>query len=286
MNRYPMFNPQLLLSFVAICESNSFTRAAERVNLSQSTVSQQIRRLEEMLGKALFERSSHLVQLTEEGVKLLSYARRIIALNEEAHDALAGPWRDGVLRLGMPEDFTVPTVDLLASFNSQHPHLRLDVTSGLSADLQLAYREGELDLILVKQRRKQLPRAARPEPLLWLDSVVRPAIEQLPVPLAVFPLNGLYREELCQALDSLGIRWRISYSSASLAALAAASAAGLGVSLLPASCRLPSHRVLGAAERMPPVDDFELALFYRDNASAATLALAERLIEYCGLRRS
>ncbi|MEI5724832.1 MULTISPECIES: LysR family transcriptional regulator [unclassified Ensifer] len=285
MNRYPMFNPQLLLSFVAICESNSFTRAAERVNLSQSTVSQQIRRLEEMLGKALFERSSHQVQLTEEGVKLLSYARRIIALNEEAHDALAGPWRDGVLRLGMPEDFMVPTADLLASFNSQHPHLRLDVTSGLSADLQLAYRDGELDLILVKQRRKQQPRAARPEPLLWLDSLVRPAIEQVPVPLAVFPLNGLYRDELCQALDTLGIRWRISYSSASLAALAAASAAGLGVSLLPASCRLPSHRVLGAAERLPSVDDFELALFYRDDAGPAALALAERLIEYCELRR-
>jgi len=210
MNRYPMFNPQLLLSFVAICESNSFTRAAERVNLSQSTVSQQIRRLEEMLGKALFERSSHQVQLTEEGVKLLSYARRIIALNEEAHDALAGPWRDGVLRLGMPEDFMVPTADLLAAFNSQHLHLRLDVTSGLSADLQLAYRDGELDLILVKQRRKQQPRAARPEPLLWLDSLVRPAIEQVPVPLAVFPLNGLYRDELCQALDTLGIRWRQS----------------------------------------------------------------------------
>ena len=74
--------------------------------------------------------------------------------------------------------------------------------------------------------------------------------------------------------------------SSRFSALAAASAAGLGVSLLPASCRLPTHRVLGAAERMPPVDDFELALFYRDNASAATLALAERLIEYCGLRRS
>ncbi len=82
MNRYPMFNPQLLLSFVAVCDSNSFTRAAERVFLSQSTVSQQVRRLEEMLGKPLFERSSHQVLLTEEGVKLLSYARRIIALNE------------------------------------------------------------------------------------------------------------------------------------------------------------------------------------------------------------
>ncbi len=119
MNRYPMFNPQLLLSFVAVCDSNSFTRAAERVFLSQSTVSQQVRRLEEMLGKPLFERSSHQVLLTEEGVKLLSYARRIIALNEEAHDALTGIWRDGVLRIGMPEDFAVPTTELLADFSRE-----------------------------------------------------------------------------------------------------------------------------------------------------------------------
>ncbi|MGO4669119.1 LysR family transcriptional regulator [Bosea sp. 2RAB26] len=285
MNRYPMFNPQLLLSFVAVCESQSFTRAADRVSLSQSTVSQQVRRLEEMLGKPLFERSSHQVELTEEGGRLLSYARRIIALNEEAHDALTGFWRDGVLRLGMPEDFTVPTVDLLAAFSREQPHLRLDVTSGLSADLRSAYEREELDLILVKQRRRQPPRAARLEPLLWLDSQAHPAIERSPVPLAVFPLNGLYREELCQALDSLGIRWRVSYSSASLAALAAASAAGLGVTLLPAGCRLPDHRILGTAEGLPPVNDFELALYYRDNAPAAAVMLAERLAEFCHLER-
>lgn len=284
MNRYPMFNPQLLLSFVAVCDSNSFTRAAERVFLSQSTVSQQVRRLEEMLGKPLFERSSHQVLLTEEGVKLLSYARRIIALNEEAHDALTGIWRDGVLRIGMPEDFAVPTTELLADFSREHPHLRLDVASGLSADLHSAYAREELDLILVKQRRRQPPRAARPEPLLWLDSLAFPAIEQSPVPLAVFPLNGLYRDELCQALDTLGKRWRIGYSSASLAALTAASAAGLGVTLLPAGCRLPTHRVLGAAEGLPPIDSFELALYYRDGAPAATLALAQRLAAFCGLK--
>lgn len=285
MNRYPMFGPQLLISFVAVCETSSFTRAADRVSLSQSTVSQQVRRLEELLGRTLFARTSHEVRLTEEGIKLLSYARRIIALNEEAHDALTGPWRDGVLRLGMPEDFTVPTVDLLAAFKREHPHLRLDVTSGLSFDLHQGYLAEELDLVLVKQHRVHLPRASRPEPLLWLDSQEHPAIEQSPVPLAVFPVNGLYREELCQTLDSLGIRWRVSYSSAGLAALAAASAAGLGLSLLPASCRLPSHRVLGSAERLPPVEDFELALFYRDAAAAATLDLAERLIAFCGLTR-
>ena len=280
-----MFSPQLLISFVAVSETSSFTRAADRVSLSQSTVSQQVRRLEELIGKALFERSSHEVRLTEEGIKLLSYARRIIALNEEAHDALTGPWRDGVLRLGMPEDFTVPTVDLLAAFKREHPHLRLDVTSGLSRDLYQAYAQEELDLVLVKQRRVHLPRAARPEPLLWLDSAEHPAIEQTPVPITVFPVNGLYREELCGALDGLGLRWRVSYSGGGLAALAAASAAGLGVSLLPAGCRLPEHRVLGVAEGLPAVDDFELALFYRDHAPAITLDLAERLITFCGLKR-
>ena len=93
MNRYPMFNPQVLISFVAVCETLSFTRGADRVSLSQSTVSLQVKRLEDLLGCPLLERSSHQVQLTEEGERLLSYARRIIALNEEAHDALTGASR-------------------------------------------------------------------------------------------------------------------------------------------------------------------------------------------------
>ena len=283
MNRYPMFNPQVLISFVAVCETLSFTRGADRVSLSQSTVSLQVKRLEDLLGCPLLERSSHQVQLTEEGERLLSYARRIIALNEEAHDALTGAWRDGVLRLGMPEDFAVPTIDLLADFSRQHPHLRLDVSSGLSADLRSAYEREELDLILVKQRRGQPPRAARQEPLLWLDSLAHPAIERAPVSLAIFPLGGLYRDELCQALDALGMRWRIGYCSGSLAALAAASAAGLGMTLLPASCRLPGHRVLGAAEGLAEITDVELALYYRDDAPASTAILAERLAAYCHL---
>ncbi len=283
MNRYPMLNPQLLLSFVAICDSGSFTRAAERVFLSQSTVSQQLRRLEEMLGRPLLDRSAHQIRLTEEGEKLLSYARRIIALNEEAYDALTGVWRDGILRLGMPEDFAAPTTELLAEFSRANPYLRLDVTSGLSADLHSAYAHEELDLILVKQRRTSPPRAARQEPLLWLDSLAFPAITQDPLPLAVFPLNGLYREELCHAFDLLGRRWRIGYSSASLAALTAASAAGLGVTLLPAGCRLATHRVLGAAEGLQPMTHFELALYYRDDAPATTVALAERIRQFCGL---
>lgn len=273
MNRYPMFSPQQLLSFVAVCDSGSFTRAAERVFLSQSTVSQQVRRLEEMLGKALLERTSHQVLLTEEGERFLGYARRIIALNGEAHDALSDQWRDGVVRLGVPEDFAAATTGLLAEFSRTHPHLRLDVTSGLSNELRKSWQQDELDIILVKQIKGDKPNAARPEPMLWLDSAAYPAFENDPVPLVLFPLNGLYREELCQTLDAMGRNWRISYSSA----------AGLGVTLLPASCRLPEHRVLGAESGLPQVDNVELALFYRPDATSAQLALAEKLRQFCQL---
>ena len=122
--------------------------------------------------------------------------------------------------------------------------------------------------------------------MLWLDSQAYPAIERAPVPLAVFPLNGLYREELCRALDGLGIRWRVSYSSASLAALAAASAAGLGMTLLPA--QLPAARPPHAGQRPRPAAGRRFrvgACIYRDNAPAVAVDLADRLIEFCGLQR-
>ncbi|MEN4882524.1 LysR family transcriptional regulator [Pantoea agglomerans] len=284
MNRQPMFTPQQLLSFVAVCETASFTRAADRVHLSQSTVSQQVRRLEEMVGKELLNRSSHQVQITEEGEKLLGYARRIIALNGEAHDVLSDQWRDGVLRLGVPEDFAAPTAGLLAHFSRDHPQLRLDVMSGMQVELRRAWQREELDIMLIKQPAGERPLASRPEPLLWLDSAEWPCFEQTPVPLVLFPQQGLYRDEVCQTLDALGRSWRISYSSASLVALTAASAQGLGLTLLPASCRLPQHRVLGPEQGLPVIDTFELALFCRHPQAPLQRELAESLATFSQLR--
>ena len=283
MNRYPMFNPQLLLSFVAVCDSNSFTRAAERVFLSQSTVSQQVRRLEEMLGKPLFERSSHQVLLTEEGVKLLSYARRIIALNEEAHDALTGIWRDGVLRIGMPEDFAVPTTELLADFSREHPHLRLDVASGLSADLHSAYAREELDLILVKQRRRQPPRRAAGtaamagQPGLPGHRAIAGAAggisAQRPVPRRAVPGAGQPRQTLAHRLQQRqpgGADRRFRRRAGRH----------------PAAGRLPSAHAPGAGRGRRITADRQLrtgALLPR-RRPAATLALAQRLAVFCGLK--
>lgn len=104
------------------------------------------------------------------------------------------------------------------------------------------------------------------------------------MPLVLFPQQGLYRDEVCQTLDALGRSWRISYSSASLLALAAASAQGLGLTLLPASCRLPAHRVLGPEQGLPVINTFELALFRRHPQDPLQRELAASLAAFGKLR--
>jgi DNA-binding transcriptional LysR family regulator len=164
-----MFDPVLLRSFVAVVDCGNFTRAAERLHLTQSTVSQQIRRLEDALACQLLDRDQRRVVATTEGERLLAYARRILALHEEAAEVLISQQSDGVLRLGVPEDFAAERLmPLLSSFVQAYPRVRLEVTSGLGPELQRQYRAGEFDLLLVKQMGDSADcLASWPEPLCW-----------------------------------------------------------------------------------------------------------------------
>ena len=127
-----MMDIELLRSFVSVVDAGGFTRAGERVHRTQSTVSQQIKRLEDMLGRPLLERNGKQATLTEEGERLISYARRILALEQEARDVVARPVVDGVVRLGIPEDFAAYRLpELLYDFKRARPTLRLDVRCGL-----------------------------------------------------------------------------------------------------------------------------------------------------------
>ncbi|WP_259744902.1 LysR family transcriptional regulator, partial [Pseudomonas protegens] len=126
-----MFDPVLLRSFVAVADCQNFTRAAERLHLTQSTVSQQVRRLEESLGCQLLDRDQRRVVATVEGERLLAYARRILALHEEASDVLINQRGEEVLRLGVPEDFAAERLmPMLSGFGRDYPAVRLEVTSG------------------------------------------------------------------------------------------------------------------------------------------------------------
>ncbi|MNZ36798.1 HTH-type transcriptional regulator CysL [compost metagenome] len=278
-----MLDPILLRSLVSVVDAGNFTRAAEQLNLTQSTVSQHVLRLEQQLDSRLLDRSQRQVLPTEEGERLLGYARRILQLGEEAREALSNEHSEGVLRLGLPEDFAGERImPLLARFGAERPRLRLEVSSGLSHELLRQYRNGELDLLLVKQWGADSDCLEHwPEPLVWLDSAERPAAARDPLPLVVFPLGALYRQEMLHALESLGRRWRISYSSASLASLCAAVVAGMGVSLLPLRCRQSGHLLLSEKDGFPTIGGLELALYARPGLDSAGRSLRDQLRTLC-----
>ena len=281
----------LLRSFVAVVETGNFTRAGERLHMTQSTVSQQIIRLEQSLGCRLLNRSQRHVVPTEEGERLLGYAQRLLRLAEEASVALNPGGSDGVLRLGVPEDLGGEALmPLLTRFATERPRLRLEVECGLSHHLLRLYRNGELDLLLVKQWGADSDSHARwAESVCWIDSAARPVTARRKrgaeaLPLVAFPVGALYRQEMIHALESRGRAWRIAYSSTSLASLCAAVSAGLGVSLLPASTVQPGHRVLGEKEGFHAVGGLELALYARSDLGAVGRTLRDKLSDLCAQR--
>ena len=274
----PLLDPHLLQSFVAIVETGSFTRAGERMHLTQSTISQQMRRLEQQLGCPLLDRSGRQVVTTSQGETLLGLARRILGLLAQAGDRVGEASLP--LRLGVPEDFAAGAMTaVLAAFARQYPEVRLEVQSDLSHALWQAFEAGELDLALIKQGRGQGEPIARwREPLAWVDSRDWPAGERDPVPLVVFPSEGLYRRQITDALDARGIPWRIAYVSASLASLQGAVSAGIGVSLLPTRLLQPDQVEL---THWPSVRPVELALHLGAGGSESLARLCEALIALC-----
>ena len=274
----PLLDPHLLQSFVAIVETGSFTRAGERMHLTQSTISQQMRRLEQQLGCPLLDRSGRQVVTTAQGETLLGLARRILGLLAQAGDRVGEASLP--LRLGVPEDFAAGAMTaVLAAFARQYPEVRLEVQSDLSHALWQAFEGGELDLALIKQGRGQGEPIARwREPLAWVDSREWPAAGRDPLPLVVFPSEGLYRRQMTDALDAEGIPWRIAYVSASLASLQGAVSAGIGVSLLPTRLLQPDQVEL---THWPSVRPVELALHLGAGGSEPLARLCEALITLC-----
>lgn len=279
-----MLDLELLRSFVSVVDAGGFTRAGERVHRTQSTVSQQIKRLEEDVGQVLLHRDGKDVRPTEAGERLLSYARRLLSLAEEARDVLREPDGEGAIRLGIPEDFAAYRLaKLLGAFSRSHPGLRLDVRADQSKNLSRDLDRGELDLALFKRAAGEKGAiAVWPEQVHWVTSKSHPIDASAPsVPLIGFPLGCLYRAGAIHALESAGRIWHMSYTSSSLAGIQAAVAAGMGLSILSEMAIQSDHRVLTAKDGFAPINRTEVALMAAPGASPATLRLADRLAEFC-----
>jgi DNA-binding transcriptional LysR family regulator len=279
-----MLGLDLLRSFVSVVDTGGFTRAGERVHRTQSTVSQQIRRLEEDMGRPLLHRDGKRVRPTEEGERLLSYARRILALADEARDAVSRPSGDGPVRLGLPEEFVASRLtEMLSEFARSNPDLRLSVRCGKSERVRRALERGDLDLALFKRDAQETGGIASwRERLRWVTSRRRPVDPgRDPLPLAVFEQGCLYRSRAIHALEVVGHSWHIAYTSPSILGIQAAVSAGLGISILPEIAVLPEHIVLAAEAGFPPITDTALALVAAPGASAAARRLADALADFC-----
>lgn len=230
-----VLDPRLLRAFVAIADAGSFTAAADRLHMTQSTMSQQIARLEEAIGRDLVDRAARPVRLTVTGERLLGHARRILALQTEALTLVAETSGTTSVRIGMPDDIATPEMArAFAAFTKRHKEARLDVTTGLRADLNRRYRAGELDIVVLKEDTPSADSwASFEEPLAWFTAMDTTPDLPDPTPLVTFPPGGLYRDAMSERLERERRRWYVAFTSASLRNVLMAVEAGLGLSLLP-----------------------------------------------------
>lgn len=266
IKRDAMLDPRLLRSFAAIVDTGSFTLAAERLAMTQSTISQQLARLEEGLGLVLVERTARPVKATPAGERLLGYARRILALQEEAQAALGDPAGTAPIRIGVPEDIVSSEMArVFHDFTRRHREVHLDVKAGLSRDLTRAYRAGEFDILVAKEATASPDcRATFPEPLAWFESAAGPEAWPDPVPLVAFPPGGLYREAMFERIEQERQRWYIAFSGSSLHNVLVAVEAGLGLSLLPRAA-VAGYRVRRHA-RFPDEPAIAVSIYAWENA--------------------
>ncbi|MBO9726809.1 MAG: LysR family transcriptional regulator [Novosphingobium sp.] len=252
-----MLDPRLLRSFVAIADTGHFTRAAERLGMTQSTISQQLGRLEELSGHPLIDRAARPVRPTPLGERLLGHARRILQLDEEAQSLLRDPAGTAAISIGLPEDLaTLALARGLARFAAGSSRIRLDVVTGLSRDLASRYRQGEFDIAVVKEEQSGPDcRASFPEPLGWFAAPEHEVEVRDPLPLVTFPTGGLYRDTMFRELEAAGRRWYVAFSGSSLQSVLAAVSAGMGVSLLPLAVTQGHgvRRLTGMGEAPPMV---------------------------------
>ncbi|WP_137131546.1 LysR family transcriptional regulator [Rhizobium sp. FY34] len=276
-----MLNLAHLTSFTMLQQTGSFTLAAERLGLSQSTVSQHIQRLEKALGRQLIDRTTHQVQLTAEGEALIGYARGMLDLNGKALALFSQTRLRGRLRLGVSEDVVANRLTgILEDFIRLYPLVDLELTVALSATLYQMQEVGDLDLVLAKRHIGETHgRLLYREPLVWLarDPDLLSMREGEPLPLIAFPPPSITRRVAQQALDRDNVAWRIVCTCGSLSGLTAAARAGMGVLVQPRSMAPEGLREI-AGDRLPALEDVEFVLVSRRGADTALVEALSNLV--------
>lgn len=255
------FDMDVLRTFCTGIELGSFAKAAGRLGRSASAVSLQLRKIEDQAGQALVVKRGRGLVLTEAGETFLSYARRILALNDEAAHMLSSRAAlDGWIRVGIPQDFAETSLpSLLGQFTRAHPRVRVEARVDRGAVLREAVADGTLDLALTwGHHGRGTSTLLGHRDVHWVGSPGWQAPSDEPVQLAAFEAPCTFRSIAIDALDRAGLSWRHTFSSPGLSGLWAAVTAGLGVTVRTAQA-IPAHLAILEPEasglpRLPAVD--------------------------------
>lgn len=272
----------LLQTFVAVTEARSFTGAGRSLGLRQSTISQQIAKLEHLVGRRCIDRDTHRLSLTADGEMLLDHARAILDAHLRLRQQLLATPLRGRLRLGASEDFVLSALpDVLAAFARRHPDIDLELRAGLSDDLYDAFDAGRLDLIFVKRRAgDRRGTVAWSEPIAWVANADIRIDPEAPLPLILYPPPSVTRARALETLEATGRAWRVAFTSASLTGLSAAARAGIG--LLPHSLRLIPAGLAAVAPSagVPHLPTMEFVVIGPGGSDPAVAALTTTMLRW------
>lgn len=263
----------LLRTFVAVAEREHFGAAADSVFRTQAAVSQQMQRLEQMIGCTLFVRVGRNKRLTEQGRRLLSYARRILNLNDEAYLAMTAEQSDAVVRIGASAD-CVDTLlpEYLARCAEAYPRLRIDIQVGRSRWLGSALHRGDLDFVLDVEHHAGLAcERLRTSPIIWIAGARYHHRRELALPLVVIQPGCIFRQTAMAALDQRGRQASIVFETTTLAGIRAALRAGLGVTPRSIEMLTPDLKIVDEDLDLPPLGSISYNLYRRDEAGAGHL---------------
>lgn len=262
MHDTPTFDPVQLKSFLAVAETRNFTRAAERLGISQPTVSQHVRKLEQAAKRVLVARDTRDVRLTDNGDAMAGFARTILAANDVATRYFSGAAMRGRLRFGTADDLAITGLPrILREFRQLYPQINLELTVSQSDQLHRRLKAGQLDLVFVKWvSGAQEGEVVKQDTFAWVgleQTVLEPGS---PVPVIVYPAPSLSRRLALDALEDAGRTWRITCSTKQISGVLAALRAGIGISVMPTSLVPDDLKVITKRFDLPPVGDVDFTL--------------------------
>lgn len=268
-----------LRSFVAVADAGGVTRASGFLNLTQSAVSMQIKRLEEMLGVEVLDRSGRQVALTAAGEQLLGYARRMLALNDEVMERLTRDPHEGEVVLGVPHDIVYPAIpQVLRRFAKDYPKMKVSLLSSFTRVLKAQFARGECDIILTTEVGVDPEGETIAElPLVWVGAPQGAAWKSRPLRLA-YEHNCIFRQGVQAALDRAGIPWEMAVESDSTRTVEASVSADLAVHTVLAGSEPPYVERISHGGALPDLATMKVNLYVAQPAHSPTIqAMAEMI---------